>query len=109
MNEQRSVQQQMAARPQAVPVREAAPLSAQPVTPGDWVTVMRHQAEQIDGQRLSSREHDGFIALQRQVAHTLVQGFRQDRQAPDARYPSTATTWPPCNGIPTAPPCHGWS
>ncbi|WP_240741041.1 DUF4157 domain-containing protein [Deinococcus sp. Arct2-2] len=47
---------------------------------------MRQRAEQINGQRLSSREHDGFLALQRQVAQTLVQGFQQDRQAPDARH-----------------------
>ncbi|MFB9992675.1 hypothetical protein ACFFLM_11920, partial [Deinococcus oregonensis] len=85
-HEQRAVQRQLAALPLAVPAREAAPLPARPVTAGDWVTVMRHQAEQINGQRLSSRAHDGFIALQRQVAQTLLQGFRQDRQAPDARY-----------------------
>ncbi|MFB9991963.1 DUF4157 domain-containing protein [Deinococcus oregonensis] len=85
--EQLSVQRQLAALPQASLTSHAAvAVPARPVTAGDWVTVMRHQAEQINGQRLSSREHDGFLALQRQVTQTLVQGFRQDRQAPDARY-----------------------
>jgi hypothetical protein len=83
-----AVRRQLVQLPQAnaVPPRAAVPIPSQPVTAGEWVTVMRHRAEQIDGQRLSSRDHDGFLSLQRQVAQTLVQGFRQDRQAPDARY-----------------------
>jgi hypothetical protein len=104
-----TVQRQLAALPAAnlAPLRAAVPLPSTPVTAGDWVSVMRQQAEQIDGQLLGSRERESFVSLQRQVAQTLVQGFRQDRQAPEARYASTASNWPPSNAIPIVPRCHG--
>ncbi len=47
---------------------------------------MRHQAEQVEGQALDTRQYAQFTALQRQVAHTLAQGFRSDRGPVQARY-----------------------
>jgi hypothetical protein len=86
-DEHTTIQRQFAALPQTnLAPRAAVSIPSNPVTAGDWVTVMRQQAEQIDGQLLGSRERDSFLGLQRQVTHTLVQSFRQDRQAPDARY-----------------------
>jgi hypothetical protein len=87
--EQLTVQRQIAALPVLTsPVVPRTPLAipAHPVTVGDWVTVMRHQAEQISGQLLGSRQQDTFTRLQQQTSQKLVHGFRQDRQAPDVRY-----------------------
>lgn len=57
-----------------------------PRSPSDWVTIMRSRAEQVAGRKLNARDTEQFRSLQRQVAQTLAQGFRQDRQAPEARY-----------------------
>ncbi|GAQ22439.1 hypothetical protein DEIGR_102467 [Deinococcus grandis] len=83
-----SVQQQVAALGDVPPVQRhaQAPLPARPVTPSDWVTVMRHRAETVDGQRLDTRTFGEFQTLQRQVAQSLSQGFRMDRGEPAARY-----------------------
>ncbi|GAQ22707.1 hypothetical protein DEIGR_102734 [Deinococcus grandis] len=62
------------------------PLPARPVTPSDWVTVMRHRAESVEGQRLDTRTFGDFHTLQRQVAQSLSQGFRMDRGEPATRY-----------------------
>ncbi|NTY00636.1 DUF4157 domain-containing protein [Deinococcus sp. JMULE3] len=62
------------------------PVPARPVTPSDWVTVMRHRAERVEGQRLDTRTFGEFQTLQRQVAQSLGQGFRRDRGEPAARY-----------------------
>ncbi|OWL94622.1 hypothetical protein CBQ26_15115 [Deinococcus indicus] len=64
---------------------------ARPATPGDWVTVMRARAEEVQGQPLDARAHAQFTALQRQVAQTLAQGFRTDRGEPAARYAAYGT------------------
>lgn len=56
-----------------------------PQTPADWVTVMRAQAEQIEGRTVNARESAQFSALQRQVTQTLVQGFRTDRRPAQER------------------------
>ncbi|MBZ9714758.1 eCIS core domain-containing protein, partial [Deinococcus multiflagellatus] len=72
---------------QGAPVqREVHPVSTKPQTASDWVTVMRHQAEQVEGKALDSRQYAQFTALQRQVAQTLAQGFRSDRGPVQARY-----------------------
>ncbi|MDR6221559.1 hypothetical protein J2Y00_005199, partial [Deinococcus soli (ex Cha et al. 2016)] len=55
------------------------------------MTVMRARAEGAEGQRLDARAYGEFQALQRQVAHTLAQGFRQDRGDPAARYAAYGT------------------
>ncbi|MFC6661455.1 eCIS core domain-containing protein [Deinococcus multiflagellatus] len=47
---------------------------------------MRHRAEQVEGKSLDTRQYAQFTALQRQVANTLVQGFRADRGPAQARY-----------------------
>ncbi|WP_418514538.1 DUF4157 domain-containing protein [Deinococcus sp. RM] len=82
------VQQQVAALGDVPPVQRHAqtPLPARPVTPSDWVTVMRHRAESVEGQRLDPRTFGEFQTLQRQVAQSLSQGFRMDRGEPAARY-----------------------
>lgn len=61
-----------------------APL--RPASPGDWVTVMRAQAQsleawQANGRRLDARQVASYTALQRQVAGQLVQGYRSDHSA----------------------------
>ncbi|WP_081424598.1 eCIS core domain-containing protein [Deinococcus soli (ex Cha et al. 2016)] len=83
-----AVQQQVAALGDVAPVQRRAdlPVPAKPVTPSDWVTVMRHRAEGVDGQRLDTRAFGEFQTLQRQVAQSLGQGFRADRGDPAARY-----------------------
>lgn len=90
---QQQVQETKAALPIHVPdhavQRVAAVLPtppSQPQTPGDWVTVMRSRAGQVEGQRLDSRQAAEFSNLQRQVAWRLAQGFRQDRQEPQVRH-----------------------
>ncbi|MFC4640300.1 DUF4157 domain-containing protein [Deinococcus hohokamensis] len=57
-----------------------APLTVptRPATPGDWVTVMRVQAQQVDGRRLTPRQAQDFATLQRQVATRLTQAYRSD-------------------------------
>jgi hypothetical protein len=66
------------------------PIPRKPQTPADWVTVMRAQAEQIEGRVTSAREVAQFSALQRQVAQTLVQGFRADRRPVQERHDNYA-------------------
>ena len=78
--------QQVLLRQQAPP----PPIPQQPRSPADWVTVMRAQAEQIEGRVTSAREAAQFSALQRQVAQTLVQGFRADRRPAQERHDSYA-------------------
>lgn len=89
--ERRAVQAQLAALPAgserpADPV--ARPVPAKPATPDEWVTVLRHRAGEIEGQRLDARTFGAFQALQRQVAQQLAQGFRADRSDTSARYAS---------------------
>ncbi|MFC4637775.1 eCIS core domain-containing protein [Deinococcus hohokamensis] len=57
-----------------------APLTApaRPSTPGDWVTVMRMQARQVEGRRLTTRQAQEFAILQRQVATRVTQAYRSD-------------------------------
>lgn len=91
-SERDAVQRQIAAHP---PVPESMiqqalqrqadalqpiPIMRQPQSTTDCVTVMRQQAEQADGRRMSSRESSQFTALQRQVAQTLTQNYLRDRQ-----------------------------
>lgn len=70
--------------PAQAPQRQ--PPGGRPQTPGDWVTALRDRAEAVAGRPLDARQAAQFTALQRQVAHTLAQGFRQDRRAPQERY-----------------------
>lgn len=56
-----------------------------PQSQGDWVTVMRQQAEQADGRMMLSRENEQFKALQRQVAQRLAAGYRQDQRSSEVR------------------------
>lgn len=71
--------------------REAPVVSpARPQSPGDWVTVMRAQAQGVQAQQdagrgLDPRQLAGFTGLQRQAAQSLVQGYRQDRQPSEVR------------------------
>ncbi|WP_241900092.1 eCIS core domain-containing protein [Deinococcus sp. UR1] len=83
------VQAQLSALPASAeqPTRPLArPVPARPVTPDEWVIVLRHRAEGIEGRRLDTRASGEFQALQRQVAQTLAQGFRSDRGDAQARY-----------------------
>ena len=75
----------------AAPRSAPTAVPAAPTTPLDWVTVMRARAEGAEGQRLDVRAYGEFQALQRQVAHTLAQGFRQDRGDSAARYATYGT------------------
>ncbi|WP_353544425.1 eCIS core domain-containing protein [Deinococcus xinjiangensis] len=72
-----AVQRQQARAPQ-VPMK--------PESVGDWVTVMRFQAEQAQGRRMGAKEAAQYTALQRQVANTIAQSFRQDRQPASQRH-----------------------
>lgn len=88
-NQRQSVQAQLSALPAPAeqPTRPPTrPVPARPVTPDEWVTVLRHRAEVIEGRRLDTRASGEFQALQRQVAQTLAQGFRADRGDAQARY-----------------------
>lgn len=90
------VQRQLAQRQLsalAVPATRPAspatrPAPARPTAPDEWVTVLRHRAEDIEGQGLDARAFGEFQALQRQVAQRLAQGFRADRGDAQARYAS---------------------
>ncbi|MCD0155803.1 DUF4157 domain-containing protein [Deinococcus sp. 6GRE01] len=87
--QRQSVQAQLSALPAPAgqPTRPSArPVPARPVTPDEWVTILRHRAEGIEGQRLDTRAFGEFQALQRQVAQQLAQGFRADRGDAQARY-----------------------
>ncbi|GGS05643.1 eCIS core domain-containing protein [Deinococcus sedimenti] len=89
--QRQSAQRQLSAL--AVPAERPAspatrPAPARPTTPDEWVTVLRHRAEGIEGQRLDTRTFGEFQALQRQVAQHLAQGFRADRGDAQARYAS---------------------
>lgn len=64
----------------------APPMPTKPQSVGDWVTVMRMQADQAEGRRMNSQEAMQYTALQRQVANTIAQNFRQDRQPAIQRY-----------------------
>ena len=64
-------------RQQAVP----APVPTKPQSIGDWVTVMRFQAEQSEGRRMGAKEASQFTALQRQVAQTMSRSYLTDRQS----------------------------
>ncbi len=66
--------------------QEGPQAPTKPQSVGDWVTVMRFQAEQAQGRRMNSREVMQYNTLQRQVANTIAQGFRQDQQAASARH-----------------------
>ncbi|WP_155300790.1 eCIS core domain-containing protein [Deinococcus kurensis] len=89
--ERQAVQAQLRALP-AGSERPPAPavhsVPAKPATPDEWVTVLRHRAGEIEGQRLDARTFGAFQALQRQVAQQLAQGFRADRSDTSARYAS---------------------
>ncbi|GGK94704.1 eCIS core domain-containing protein [Deinococcus radiotolerans] len=82
------VQQQVAALGHVPPVQRLIqpPVPDKPVTPTDWVTVMRARAQGVEGQRLDARTFGEFQALQRQVAQSLSHGFRADRGKAAARY-----------------------
>lgn len=66
--------------------QKAPQVPLKPQSVGDWVTVMRFQAEQAQGHRMQPREAMQYTALQRQVANTIAQGFRQDRQPASERH-----------------------
>jgi hypothetical protein len=53
-------------------------IPSHPRTAGEWVTVMRHRAEQVDGHRLDARSTQAFTSLQRQVTAALVYGVKHD-------------------------------
>ncbi|WP_189103059.1 eCIS core domain-containing protein [Deinococcus knuensis] len=87
--ERAHVQRQVAALGEVTAVERQAdprPVPDRPTTPAEWVTVMRARAEEVQGRPLDSRSIAAFTALQRQVAQTLVQGFRSDRGDAQARY-----------------------
>ncbi|WP_291431944.1 DUF4157 domain-containing protein [Deinococcus sp.] len=86
--ERTSLQRQIATLGKAAPAQQPAqpPVPVKPVTPSDWVTVMRHRAEGVEGQRLDTRAFGEFQTLQRQVAQTLAHSFRSDRGESQARY-----------------------
>lgn len=65
-------------RQQAPAAVTRVPLKPQSV--GDWVTVMRFQAEQTEGRRMQTREAAQLTALQRQVAQTMTRSYLSDRQ-----------------------------
>ncbi|WP_291430666.1 DUF4157 domain-containing protein [Deinococcus sp.] len=76
-----TVSAQLAALPEpstAAPQQQAQAVPDRPQTAAEWVTVMRHRAQQVDGKRLDAREYGQFTALQRQVVSILTQGFRSD-------------------------------
>ncbi|MDR6221536.1 DUF4157 domain-containing protein [Deinococcus soli (ex Cha et al. 2016)] len=66
----------------------AQPVPVKPVTPDDWVTVLRQRTEAMEEQRLDTRSFGEFQTLQRLVAQQLAQGFRADRSDTNARYAS---------------------
>lgn len=66
--------------------KEVPQIPIKPQSVGDWVTVMRFQAEQAQGRRMGAKEAAQYTALQRQVANTIAQNFRQDRQPASVRY-----------------------
>lgn len=89
--ERQAVQVQLGALPagsERPPAPVVRPVPVKPATPDEWVTVLRHRAEEIEGQRLDSRAFGAFQTLQRQVAQQLAQGFRTDRGNAQARYAS---------------------
>ncbi|GHF79523.1 eCIS core domain-containing protein [Deinococcus ficus] len=65
-----ALQRQASERVSSVPAR--------PQTAGDWVTIMRHQAEQVQGSRMDARTTQAFTTLQRQVTGALVQSVKLD-------------------------------
>lgn len=58
--------------------RSLTAVPAHPQTAGEWVTVMRHRAEQMDGRRMDARSTQAFTALQRQVTAALVHSVKHD-------------------------------
>lgn len=86
--------------------RQQTPAPSVPRKPqsvGDWVTVMRAQAEQAEGRWMSSRETAQYAALQRQVAQTIAQNFRQDRQPASVRHEQYAGHLAALQRSPAAP------
>ncbi|GGR65050.1 hypothetical protein GCM10008959_29030 [Deinococcus seoulensis] len=83
-----TIQRQVTALGNVAPVQPQtqSPVPVKPVTPADWITVMRSRAEGVEGQRLDTRAFGEFQTLQRQVAQTLAHSFRSDRGDPQARY-----------------------
>ncbi|ASN79639.1 DUF4157 domain-containing protein [Deinococcus ficus] len=53
-------------------------IPSHPQAAGEWVTVMRHRAEQVDGTRMDARSMQAFATLQRQVAAALVHSVKHD-------------------------------
>ena len=89
--ERQALQAQLGALPEAParpPAQVARPVPDRPTTPDEWVTVLRHRAGEIEGQRLDSRAFVAFQTLQRQVAQQLAQSFRADRGDVQVRYAS---------------------
>ncbi|WDA59472.1 DUF4157 domain-containing protein [Deinococcus aquaticus] len=86
--ERATLQRQISTLGQPAPSQQPAqpPVPVKPTTPTDWVTVMRHRAEGVEGQRLDTRAFGEFQTLQRQVAQTLAHSFRHDRGEASARY-----------------------
>ncbi|WP_234305337.1 eCIS core domain-containing protein [Deinococcus ficus] len=84
---QRQVAELRASLP-ASAIQAALQRQASERTPGDipshpqaareWVTVMRHRAEQVDGTRMDARSTQAFATLQRQVAAALVHSVKHD-------------------------------
>lgn len=75
----------------AAALRRRAPRGEQapptrPHSPADWATVMRRQAEQVEGRRLDPKSYGQFTGLQRQVAEHLTMAFKQDRQSVSERH-----------------------
>lgn len=56
----------------------ASSVPTRPQGVGDWVTIMRHTAEQVNGTRMDARTSRAFTTMQRQVTGALVQGVKLD-------------------------------
>ncbi|MFC4640194.1 DUF4157 domain-containing protein [Deinococcus hohokamensis] len=70
------------------------PVPVRPQTAGEWVTVMRHRAEQVEGQRLTTKQAVEFTALQRQVATVLAHSACQESPAAFAGHAVTLQRHP---------------
>ncbi|WP_022799752.1 eCIS core domain-containing protein [Deinococcus ficus] len=56
------------------------PVPAAPGSPAALIQRLATRAAQAEGRHLNPRQHAEYTALQRQVAETLGQGYRQDRR-----------------------------
>jgi hypothetical protein len=56
------------------------PVPAAPGSPAALIQRLAARAAQAEGRHLNPRQHAEYTALQRQVAETLGQGYRQDRR-----------------------------